>query len=249
MSVTGRLITMSAVLVFGLAACSEDADELLAPDGTGFTAAEKQALTNALLSSGALSATPAGAYAALVVNLLDDVGTISASQSAAIDEAVRNGISLAVAGAAASNYEGGAGIQVGFDIVGVQGWVSGVVGWNGLDTDAGTVDQLVTAYAVGDDSDMPPSTWDGTPGGESNVWATYWDGDPYYATSGNAAVTASSFSGSNDCTTQSFSCNYSTGTMNGGFDFEAMSISETVYTQDPVSYSGLPAVKIMISDL
>jgi hypothetical protein len=245
MRIPFRLTAIAAALVLGLA-CSEDGDELLGPDDSGFTAAEKQALTNALLNSGALSATPAGAYAAFVVDLLEDVGTISAVQSAALADAISEGISLAADANAANNYEGAVGIQVGFDIIGIQGWVSGVLGWNRLDTNVGTVDELVVVYKTGDGSDIPPSAWDGDFGGESNVWAVYWDGESHYGTSGSASVTGSSFSGSNDCTTQTFSCTYSTGTMNGGFDFDA---SETGYTQVPVEFSSLYAVKIMISDL
>ncbi len=248
MRIRHRLVAAAAVFALGLVACGDDGNELTGPNDSGFTAAEKQALTSALLNSGVLAGTPAGAYAALVVNLFDEVGTISASQSAAIDNAIREGISLAAAASAANSYEGAIGIQVGFDISGGQGWVSGVLGWNGLDTEAGTADQIVAVYSTGDDSDMPPATWDGTPGAASDVVAVYWDGESYYATGGSASVTASSFGGSSDCSVQTFTCSYSTGTMSGSFDFEASSISETTFTQVPITFSNLYAVKLMISN-
>ena len=257
---TLRLTTLAAFLALGIAACSDDVTE---PEGTGFSPAEQQALINALTSSGALANSPAAGFAALVVGTLGEVGTISASQTAAMDRIVENGIQLAVSAALSSTYEGAVGVQIGYDIDGTQGWFIGVVGWNGLSTETNSVSQLVSIYHFDTDTGTPPATHSTTigldglqqalPRSDADhhlATATYWDGiDTYWGTNGSVNFSGSSFSGSNDCSQLTFSCTYSTGSMSGTFEFESAILQgELTWTQVPVGFSNLPAVKLMISD-
>jgi hypothetical protein len=237
--------TVAAMLVAG--ACSDDAADITDPDGTGsLSAAEKAALSQALTTTGALAGTPAAPYAALVIQTLDEVGTMNASRSAAIDKAIESGLSLALTAALGANYEGAVGVQVGYDVQGTTGWFIGVVGWNGLSVQNNSVSELVSAYGFGEGSSTPPSNVAGAIG--DLLGASYWDGMPYYGMSGNASITGSNFSGSTDCSFIGFSCSYATGTMSGNFGFEAQALETTdTYSQSTVNFSGLPAVSLTVT--
>jgi hypothetical protein len=233
---------MATMLI--VAACGDDEDTT-GVNGTNFTAEERAALIEALTTTGAFVGSPAAAYASLALAGLDEIGTISASQAAAIDGAVESGISLAVSGALATEYDA-FGVQISYDVGGATGWFKGVVGWTGLDTDAKTVDELVSVYSYGDDQESPPSNLAGSLGVEEPLIGTYWNGATYYATDGEASITSSNFSGSTDCSVTGVTCSYAKGTMSGNFGFTADAVSGT-YEQDPVGFSGLPAVYVTIS--
>ncbi len=253
MSLRNNFGILTVAALFAFPGCSNETDQLVDPGGEGnLNSAEKVALINALQTSGVLAGTPAAAFSSLAVGILDEVGTMSASRSRAIDEAIESGIRLGVSKAAASSYEGAVGVQVGWDIQGSTGWVIGVIGWNGLNVQTATVSELVAAYGYEEgNTNQPPATTSRTIGEDPYVTGMYWDGSTtFYGTSGNATMSGSGFSGSNDCSQTGISCTYSTGTMNGNFNFVGSDMLEMggTYTQPEVNFSSLPAVKIMISD-
>ena len=261
-----RKTILFALIALTTSACGEGA---LGPgddddnDDMGWGATEQQALLTALNTSGALTRSPIAGFASMVVGTLSDVGTIRASQVAAMTQSVQSGIQMAITSSLSSTYDGAFGIHVGYELDGVQGWLVGILGWNGLDSQTNTVTELVSVYHFDTGSNQPPATHsadigidDGflqlPPRGASDhhlATGTYWDGtDTFWGMSGSMDFTGSSFSGSTDCSQVSFSCTYSTGSMSGSFDFAAGSlISEMSWTQVPVSFSNLTAVQLMIS--
>jgi len=251
MSLRNNFGILAVAAVFAFTGCSDTIDNVVDPGGEGtLNSAEKAALINALNTSGVLAGSPAALYSSLVVGLLNDVGTLSASQARAMNEAIESGIMLAVSNANAANYEGSVGVQVGWDISGSVGWFVGVIGWNGLDIQTQTVSELVAVYDYNLESNQPPATATMTIGEDLYSTAVYWDGSStFHGTSGAAAVTGSSFSGTTDCSQTGITCSYSNGTMNGNFNFVGSDMAEPAgsYTQSPVNFSGLPSVKIAIS--
>jgi len=246
MRLSRKLGAWTVAAALAVSACGDDEDAT-GVNGATFTAAEKAALMEALTNTGAFAGTPAALYAPFALAGLDETGTISAGRSAAIDEAIESGISLAVSTALATNYDA-VGVQLSFDIQGQTGWFIGVVGWTGLNTTAKTVDELVAVYSYGDGT-TAPSNVQGSFGGDAVLEGSYWDGARYSATEGSASITGSGFSGSTDCSITGFTCSYAQGTMSGNFGFTAQALETTdTYEQVPVSFTGLPAVSVTVSD-
>ncbi len=261
---TLRYSIMLGLTVFVLTSCSEEtvAPDNLEPGPEGWGAPEQQALLAALTNSAALANTPALGFAGLIVGTLGDVGGINTHTTNAFSQSVESEISLAVTAALSNTYEGAVGIQIGYDVDGVQGWFVGVIGWNGLNTESNSVSQLVGVYHFDTDSQSPPNSLSkpigledaslAPPMGEAHhhlARATYWNStNSYLGTSGSFEITSSTFSGSSDCSQTSFSCTYATGNMSGSFDFVAETIQgEMSWTQVPVSFSGLNAVRLTIT--
>jgi hypothetical protein len=232
--------------ILAVAGCGDD-EGATGVDGATFTAAEKAALAEAISKTGAFEGTPADLYASFALAGLDEVGTMSASRSAAVDKAIESGISLAVSGALATRYDA-VGVQLSYDIQGQTGWFVGVVGWTGLNTTAKTVDELVSVYSYGSGS-TPPSNIQGTFGGAAVLVGAYWNGVRYNATEGSASITASAFTGTTDCSIMGYSCSNAKGTMSGNFGFTAQEEgASATYEQAPLSFTGLPAVSVTVSD-
>lgn len=243
----------TVVLAAGLlAGCSSD------NGGTtqDLSQAQKTALTNALAN------TDFGPLAAYVVQVVGKVGTLDAGTvSAALHTAIDRAINLSVAGAQASAYEGAVGIAVQFDlsasgIPADSGWFYGVFGWNGINTSTNTVDEWVIVGGTGTEGSLPSAASGTIENGD--IFAEYASGATYYlaeadvpGTSGTATVSASSFSGSTDCSASqsgiTVDCSYATGTMSGNFQFTAMSAAQATYTQSAVTFTSLPAVRMIIS--
>jgi hypothetical protein len=217
--------------------------------GGGLSVQEKQALATALATSGALSGSPAAAFAPFALAVINEIGSMGPPQIAATLSAQ---VQAAVAAARSGSYEGAFGIDAVFslDIQGQQnsGYLRGVVGWNGLNASAQTVDELVTAMLVGIGTTPAP---DGTyPIGGGTAFATYWDGvNAYFADAGDVEVNASFGGSSTDCSQSSppytITCSYRVGTMTGDFLFSASGEGGD-YSQPAVAYS-LPAVRITLT--
>lgn len=254
------LATMTAVTI----ACGEETTGPvnMEPEDEGWGAAEQQSLLNALNGSGVLASTPAAGFASILVGTLGGVGGINTHEIGVLDEAVEVGIQMAVNSAVSSSYEGAVGVQIGYDVDGIEGWFSGIIGWNGMGEGGGAISQMVAVYHFDTDSMEPPATLSMTVGIDGHqqgptaapanhhlATAVYWDGtNNYRGTSGSLDITASTFSGSSDCSQLSYSCTSSSGTMSGTFEFESQQVvGEGTWTQVPVSFSGLTAVKLMIS--
>jgi hypothetical protein len=91
--------------------------------------ADKTALTAAIANSGSLSATPLAAFAGLLVNTLDNTGSLSTAADANVFNAV--------------------GLEIIYDVthagVHTVGTFTGVFGWRGLDATANSVESLIEA--------------------------------------------------------------------------------------------------------
>jgi hypothetical protein len=235
-------------MVLAIGACGDDSG-----GGTSLTEAEKTALTEALIGTGELGGF--GAFAGYAVELTGSTGKLNAGASAAVAKAMDRAMSLSSSGIAAASYDGvGFAMDYSYDFSGesYSGWFIGVVGWNGLDGSAGTVDELVVVGGGSDEGSLPTTT-SGIIGEDAEVFAMYWDGtDAFIGISGSAAITSSSFTGgTTDCSGSdqgvTLDCEVQVGTLGGDFDFEADNFSGGTYTQTPVVFSGLPAVRIVIA--
>ncbi|MDH4045315.1 MAG: hypothetical protein OEY20_14325 [Gemmatimonadota bacterium] len=236
---------VAALAVAVAVGCGDDGS----PSGDSLSQSEKTALANALAS------TEFGGLAAYVVQVVGSVGTLdAATASAAVNSALKEAISFSSTGAMAADYEGAVGIAIEFDydIEGevLSGWFYGVFGWNGINTSAGTVDEWVIVGGSGDTGSLPSSTSGDI--GSANVFADYsMSNVDYFGTSGSASMSGS-FSGNTNCsqTTQGITvvCSYGTGTMNGNFSFVAEALTGGgSYTQTPITFANLPAVKMTIA--
>lgn len=256
---TRRLGPVSVLVAFALAlgGCGDDGP---AEPQEGFGAAEKAAVVNALQQSGALSQTPLAGFAGFAGLLLEgvtEVGSLEPGQAAATNQVVHDALDLAVANALAESYEEGFGISVTFDVITqtqqLNGFMTGVVAWNGLSTSANTVDELVMAALFGlETATLTEGT--GTIGSQpAEAFGVHWNGsETFFATSGTVDIGPTTFAGpTGDCSTtvQGFTvtCTYQAGTMSGDFEFIALSAQETQYVQSPVSFTNLPAVKVTIN--
>ena len=208
----------------------------------------KEDLTNALVTSGAMDgAGAAGAFAPFAILMLPSTGTLSAGGAGG--PAAR--ISAAISGVMAASYEGALGVQIIYT-QGTQSYTfTGVVGWEGFDQTAGTVDEVVTAGATTETSTPSNSSTIGAAGGYGSYWTRSPNAD-YVGTSGSFSVTPSFTGSSTSCTSLLTgsgvtSCSYQTGTMSGSFAFDAIRVGATgTYTQTPITFSSLPSVKITI---
>jgi hypothetical protein len=227
-----------------LAACSDSTGT----SGTQLSTAEKTALSAALTSSGALDdAGIAGGFGPIAITLLNSVGSLGTTASA---QAVATGISAAVRGTRAATYQGAIGVQIIVTSGTQSATFTGVIGWDGLNSSAQTVDEVVAAGVV--TATTAPVAIGTTPIGSGGGIASYWDrttNSSYVGTSGSFVLTSASFSGSGtNCAQQGLTtCNYTAGTMNGSFAFGAIkTVGTGTYTQTSVTFNGLPTLKITI---
>jgi hypothetical protein len=217
--------------------------------GQSLSTAEKQALVNALQT------TEFGGLAAFVIDVVGSVGTLDVGTvNTALTTAFDNALSLSAVGSQAADYEGGVGIALQFDYdmegEAYSGWFYGVFGWNDINTTDNTVGEWVMVGGFGEEGTLPSSASGTIEGGDVFAWYSSND-TAYYGTSGGASITGSSFSGSTDCSSSqagfTFDCSYSAGRMSGDFSFVALSFNEATYTQSPISFSNLPAVRMILS--
>lgn len=229
-----------AALVFA-AACNENG-------GDSLNLAEKQALTQALSTSGAFTPVPEGAYAPFAVFMLPNIGSLSAGTQSALNSA----LSASISGLRAASYEGAIGVQAIVTAQGQSYTFTGVLGWSGLNVANNTVDEVVLSGGLTNNT-TPISTGTYTIDGTSNVGA-YWIRSPsatYGAgTAGTFELTTASFTGAQvECAsiTETTTCNYRTGTMSGQFNFTADRFGAAgTYTQTPVTFTNIPSVRLTV---
>lgn len=238
----GGCVSVVAGCVTALASCGDSS-------GSAFTQQEKTAVATALLGSGALGASPFAGFAPFAILVVDQLGSIGSPSAGAAGAAM----DAAVVAGRASFYEQAFGMVVTFEITSqgqtTTGFITGVIGWNGLDAQAQTVDELVTAALVG--VDVPTLTSGAYTIESGTAFASYFDGSQaYFATTGSVDIN-SSFGGSiRDCSQSgqgyTVACSYQAGTMSGQFGFEATGVETGTYTQDPVTFS-VPAVQVNLT--
>lgn len=223
--------------------------------------AEKTALTNALTASGALGASPVSAYAAFVVNSLQEVGHMSGTAAARLAGDIEASITASIA---AAEYDA-VGLVIDFTVpIGggnsFEGAAAFVFGWNGLSTTTNSVSEFVSAGLVNLGTNSTPSGTRAIPGiSEDQVaTATYYQqstSSQYGATSGSITISSANFSGtSQTCpgsdATPTVTCTFSLGTMGGQFAFEAAKLlgsGENAYTQSQINFANLPAVRVSLT--
>src|SRR5512132_1072815 len=161
-----------------------------------------------------------------------------------------------------------AGSFSGYDAVGVQvnytvtaggttqsGVMSSIIGWQGLNASAQTVDKLIAASQFSTGGTFP-STVTGSFANSGTI-GSYYDrstASNYLATTGTFNITGATFDGSSkSCDSSSggitVTCSYSTGTMTGSFGFSADRANGTgpaTFDQAVTSFE-LPAVRVTIS--
>lgn len=235
---------------------------------TGLTTQEQTALINALTSSQALTSN-GSVLAPFVVQTVGATGTLNVSAAPSV---VAKGLSADVSGIDASSYDA-VGFQVGFSItitgLGTEtGGFSGVVGWAGYNASTETIDELVSAGAVelGGQAapgtgtyPIVPATADTVPGQTYGTGA-YWNrtqgatGTTYFATDGSFSLSSASFGSSmTSCPSSStggqgtVTCSYTTGSMGGSFNFNAVAATAATFTQPTTTFSNLPAVQLNIT--
>jgi hypothetical protein len=229
--------------------------------GGGLSQAEQVALASALSNAETLEGLgPAAAFASFIFTQVDRVGALNAGTQASVNRA----INFAITGVRATSYEGAVGMQIIYTVSSggqtASGSYTGVLGWTGLNVQAQTIDEAVSAGAVSATA---------TPFNSGTIQLDLSSSDPfglgsyynrttntaYLSTSGSFTLSGTSFAGSTtDCSVTSqgvtVECDYVVGTMNGDFDFVASTRSgsgPSTYTQSPISFSGLPSVRMTIS--
>lgn len=231
----------AVALVAFAAACSDNGGESL-------NLAEKTALSNALTNSGALTAAgPAAGFGAVAVFMLPNIGSLTAGTSAA------NALNASIQGLRAASYEGAVGFQIIYTSGASSETFTGVVGWTGLNVTANTVDEVVAAGALTATA-TPVANGSNTTIDGNTGFGAYWVRTPAASYSpgstGNFVLTSSSFTGEQvDCASlaEVAQCSYRTGSMTGQFNFTADRVGATgTYTQTPVTFSNMPAVRITI---
>jgi hypothetical protein len=238
MSRSARVLSVLSVVALAAACTDTTASDNMLDVG------EKTALSGALTTSGALSATPLASLASLLVGTLNATGSLATADNANAFEAV--------------------GIEIVYDVTkGVThtvGTFTGVVGWSGLSTASNSVDALIEAVIATNTSspltgtvavNSVPTVFPAAEAfyGARNATGTY---TTYIGATGNVNITAADFSGTNtDCSggVTGISCNVSAGTVSGSFTFGGVGITNPLlsYSQPNTTFTTLPAVKIQIT--
>lgn len=249
-SVTKRLAAIAALAVL-TAACSKDSS---GPSGGTLSAQQKAVVTTALTNIDASTGAGVGAYGVVALQFLNQVGDLKAGTAAAVNAA----INASVSGIRSTTYEGAVGIQIVIsDAVtpANSGSFTAVVGWDGLNASAQTVDEVVFAGVIKDGATLPGNgTYSFASSTSPFGLGLYFNrttGSFYEATSGSFILSSTSFSGGGtSCSQQGITCNYVVGSMGGSMAFGATLVDGTgpaTYTQSNVTFAGLPAVRITLS--
>lgn len=225
-----RILALSCGVAVFAAACGSDNN---GPDGSiNLTAQQTAALTTALVSNGALGTT-AAAFAPFALSQLHSAGSFGGYDAV--------------------------GVQVNYTIsasgVSQSGVLSSVIGWQGLNASAQTVDKIIAASQFSTGGTFP-STVTGS-FDQSGTVGSYYDrstASNYLASSGSFNVTGADFgSGTTNCNSSSggitVTCSYSTGTMTGSFGFSANRTNGTGATtfDQAVTNFDLPAVRVTLT--
>lgn len=249
-SVTKRLAAIAALAVLA-AACSKDSS---GPGGTTLSTQQKTAITTALTNMDASTGAGIGVYGAVAVNLLNQAGSLGAGSAAAVNAA----ISASLNGIRATTYEGAVGIQIVVSDATTpanSGTITAVIGWDGLNTSAQTVSEIVFAGVIADGA-TPPSNGTYSFAATSSPFGLglYFNrttASYYEAITGGFTLSSASFSGGGtNCSQQGVTCNYVLGSMGGSMQFGASLVAGTgpaTYTQSTVTFASLPAVRITLS--
>ena len=225
-----RTFAFTCAIAASVAACGSDNN---GPDGSvDLTAQQTAALSAALVSNGTLGS-EAAAFAPFALSQLQSAGSFSGYDAV--------------------------GVQVNYTVSASgttqSGVMSSIIGWQGLNASAQTVDKIIAASQFSTGGTFP-STVTGSFANSGTI-GSYYDrstASNYLATTGTFNITGATFDGgSKSCDSSgggiTVTCSYSTGTMTGSFGFSADRANGTgpaTFDQAVTSFE-LPAVRLTIS--
>lgn len=225
-----RAFALTCGIAASVAACGSDNN---GPSGSvDLTSQQTAALSAALVSNGTLGS-EAAAFAPFALSQLQSAGSFSGYDAV--------------------------GVQVNYTVTAggttQSGVMSSIIGWQGLNASAQTVDKIIAASQFSTGGTFP-STVTGSFANSGTI-GSYYDrstASNYLATTGTFNITAATFDGSSkSCDSSSggitVTCSYSTGTMTGSFGFSADRANGTgpaTFDQAVTSFE-LPAVRVTIS--
>lgn len=225
-----RAFALTCGIAASVAACGSDNN---GPSGSvDLTAQQTAALSAALVSNGTLGS-EAAAFAPFALSQLQSAGSFSGYDAV--------------------------GVQVNYTVTAggttQSGVMSSIIGWQGLNASAQTVDKIIAASQFSTGGTFP-STVTGSFANSGTI-GSYYDrstASNYLATTGTFNITAATFDGSSkSCDSSSggitVTCSYSTGTMTGSFGFSADRANGSgpaTFDQAVTSFE-LPAVRVTIS--
>ena len=225
-----RILALSCGVAMFAAACGSDNN---GPDGSvDLTEQQTAALTTALVTNGALGAAAAG-FAPFALTQLQSAGSFAGYDAV--------------------------GVQVNYTVssggTSQSGVFSSIIGWQGLNASAQTVDKIIAASQFSTGGTFP-STISGS-FDQSGTIGSYYDrstASNYLASTGTFNVTGADFgTGTTNCNSSSggvtVTCSYSTGTMTGSFGFTADKLNgtgEATFDQAVTNFE-LPAIRVTIS--
>ena len=220
----------TCAIAASVAACGSDNN---GPSGSvDLTAQQTAALSAALVSNGTLGS-EAAAFAPFALSQLQSAGSFSGYDAV--------------------------GVQVNYTVTAggttQSGVMSSIIGWQGLNASAQTVDKIIAASQFSTGGTFP-STVTGSFANSGTI-GSYYDrstASNYLATTGTFNITAATFDGSSkSCDSSSggitVTCSYSTGTRTGSFGFSADRANGSgpaTFDQAVTSFE-LPAVRVTIS--
>ena len=225
-----KAFAFTCAIAASVAACGSDNN---GPSGSvDLTAQQTAALSAALISNGTLGS-EAAAFAPFALSQLQSAGSFSGYDAV--------------------------GVQVNYTVTAggttQSGVMSSIIGWQGLNASAQTVDRIIAASQFSTGGTFP-STVTGSFANSGTI-GSYYDrstASNYLATTGTFNITAATFDGSSkSCDSSSggitVTCSYSTGTMTGSFGFSADRANGSgpaTFDQAVTSFE-LPAVRVTIS--
>lgn len=254
MSNCARFTRLSFALLALATACDDDDDPSGPDDGTSLTQLEAATLAAAVAGGGAVDPETAP-LVELLLGEIREHGTISFASTRVVG-----------AGNVLARVEGD------YDAIAFQALVqlsgggdpepptmaTGVVGWRGIDTGAGTVDEYFLVIAVELDQSEFPASGSEAVGALDGASAYYYDDastSSYSGTSGTLSWEDVSFGGSStDCSTTvgpvTIHCSYLEGTIVGSLGFTAALVEGTGAPTASFATTGfdLPALRFTVSD-
>jgi hypothetical protein len=224
-----KFLALSCGLAALLAGCGSDNG----PDGSiDLTEQQTAALTTALISNGALG-TEAAAFAPFALSQLQSAGSFGGYDAVGVQV----------------NYT----VSVGGNTQ--SGVLSSIIGWQGLNASAQTVDKIITASQFSTGGTFPSTvTGDFATTGTTGTYCDRSTASNYLASTGNFNITGADFSGgTTNCNETSggvtVTCSYTTGTMTGSFGFTADRTNGTgpaTFDQTTTNFE-LPALRVTIT--
>lgn len=251
MSKTRTFLAVLLATGLVLGGCSED-------DPTGPSSSQElEAVTNALINSGAL-----GGFGAFALFAFPQGGEIGSIPVAVTSGTVGDALQKAVAQAQAEGWDA-IGFQVDIDLTYMSEPTTmsytGIASWYGLDVEAETVEKTVTVFAIGlqgSGAEIDLSDFDEVAG--TGGFAYYIDGADtqspslYFGETGTFSISTLSFGslqnvGGYEGT--GITVQAATGTMAGSFTFDATDyyVSPPVGVNVASTFTGLPSVKVTMS--